>query len=397
MRPYVSIAHKTMFFFSYFAEGDLADVIVIGGGIAGCTTAFYLAADGVDVTLLEQYELNTLASGVNAGSLHAQIQIEPFVELGESWAREYSPALPFYAESIALWQEARSVLGADLEVAQGGGLLVAANEDEMRLIEAKMNLERVAGLETELLAANDLRDKAPYISAHMVGAAFYPIEGKANPLVAAPAFAAAAESLGAKILQGCEVVAISRGAAGYQVETSKGAFQAPRLVNAAGVEAGRIAAMVGAAVEVQSFPIQLSVTEPMAPLIGHLVYSAGQMLTLKQTSSGTVLIGGGWPAMLDKHHRAKVSRESLFGNLGVALEIVPDLASVSIVRTWVGQVNGNESWRPIIGEMPGVSGFFINYVPWMGFTGGPAGGRIIASLVQGREPPVGFDVSHFEP
>lgn len=375
----------------------MADVIVIGGGIAGCTTAFYLAADGVDVTLLEQYELNTLASGANAGSLHAQIQTEPFVELGESWAREYLPALPFYAESIALWQEASSVLGADLEVAQGGGLLVAANENEMRLIEAKMNLERAAGLETELLAANDLRDKAPYISEHMVGAVFYPIEGKANPLVAAPAFAAAAESLGAKILQGCEVVAIRRGAAGYQVETSNGAFQAPRLVNAAGVEAGRMATMVGAAVDVQSFPIQLSVTEPMAPLIGHLVYSASQMLTLKQTSSGTVLIGGGWPAILDKHYRAQVSLESLFGNLGVALEVVPDLASVSIVRTWVGQVNGNKSWRPIIGEMPGVSGFFINYVPWMGFTGGPAGGRIIASLVQGREPPVGFDVSHFEP
>jgi len=375
----------------------LTDIIVIGGGIAGCTTAFYLAADGVDVTLLEQYELNTLASGVNAGSLHAQIQTVPFVNLGESWARKYAPALPFYAESIALWQEAGSVLGADLDVAQSGGLLVAANDNEMRVIEAKMNVERTAGLETELLDLNDLRDMAPYISENMVGAAFYPVEGKANPLVAAPAFAAAAESLGAKILQGCEVADIRRGNAGYQIETSKGEFQASRLVNAAGIAAGRIAAMVGAEVEAQWFPLQLSVTEPVAPLVGHLVYSAGQMLTLKQTSSGTILVGGGWPAMLDKHDRTQVNRKSLFGNLGVALEVVPDLASVSIVRTWVGQVNGNESWRPVIGEMPGLPGFFINYVPWMGFTGGPAAGRIIASLAQGREPPVDFDVSHFKP
>ena len=260
-----------------------------------------------------------------------------------------------------------------------------------------MRVERAAGLEMELLGSNDLRRMAPCMSEHLVGAAYCPIEGKANPLVAGPAFAAAAESLGAKILQGCEVLDIRLGKAGYQIETSKGQFQTSRLVNAAGTAAGRIAAMVGAEIEVQSFPLQLSVTEPIAPLIGHLVYSAGEMLTLKQTKSGMVLIGGGWPAMLDKHNRTQVTRKSLFGNLRVALEVVPDLASVSIVRTWVGQVNGNKSWRPLIGEMPGLPGFFINYVPWMGFTGGPAGGRIIASLVQSREPPVGFDVSFFEP
>lgn len=377
--------------------GDLTDVVVIGGGIAGCATAFYLAADGVDVILLEQYELSSLASGVNAGSLHAQIQIDPFLELGESWARQFSPALPFYAESIALWQEAESVLGADLEVVQGGGLLVAANDRELRLIEAKMSVERSAGLEMELLDSNDLRRMAPYMSEQLVGAGYCPIEGKANPLVAGPAFAAAAESLGAKIFRDCEVLDIRPGNGGYQIETSKGPFRTLRLVNAAGTAAGRIAAMVGEEIKVQSFPLQLSVTEPIAPLIGHLVYSAGEMLTLKQTKSGTVLIGGGWPAMVDKQNRTHVTRNSLFGNLEVALEVVPDLAAVSIVRTWVGQVNGNKSWRPLIGEMPGLPGFFINYVPWMGFTGGPAAGRIVASLVQSREPPVDFDVSCFQP
>ena len=81
----------------------MTDVIVIGGGIAGCTTAYYLARDGVDVMLLEQYELNTQASGSNAGSLHAQIQPEPFSTYGDSWTRRYVHALPFYKESIDLW------------------------------------------------------------------------------------------------------------------------------------------------------------------------------------------------------------------------------------------------------------------------------------------------------
>ena len=375
----------------------MAEVIVIGGGIAGCSTAYFLAADGVDVVLLEQHELNTLASGSNAGSLHAQIQPEPYLELGEAWARQFLPAVPLYAESMALWRDIGSVLGTDLEVVQEGGIVVAASDDVMRNLEAKSRLEQSAGLATELLDGSELRDRAPYISRHMVGAAFCPIEGKANPLLAAPAFAAAAHSRGASIRQQHRVTAIRRTGAGYEVDTNNGSLRAARIVNAAGIGAGRIAAMLGGHIEMQSFPIQLSVTEPIDALIGHLVYSGSKMLTVKQTRTGTVLIGGGWPAILDAQKRPQVTSHSLHANLRAALEVVPALASVNIVRTWAAEVNGNESWLPVIGEMPGAKGFFINYVPWMGFSGAPAASRIVASLVQGLDPPVDFDVSRFEP
>lgn len=375
----------------------MADVIVIGGGIAGCTTAYYLAADGVDVTLLEQYELNTLASGSNAGSLHAQIQPEAFAQLGDSWARCYASALPFYAESISLWQLAEATLGVDLEIAQVGGLTVAASDDEMHMLQAKVTIERSAGLEMQLLSATDLREVAPYISPRMIGGAFCPIEGKANPLTAAPAFAAAATACGATIVEGQRVTALSRAGTGYEVSTSNGTLRAARLVNAAGTDAGRIAALVGANVTMRSFPIQLSVTEPLAPLIEHLVYAGSQMLTLKQTKSGTVLIGGGWPAEADEQDRARVCRESLHGNLSLARDVVPALDGACIVRSWAAHVNGNRSWLPLIGEVAGAPDFFINYVPWMGFSGAPGASRIIASLVQGKDPPVEFDIRPFRP
>jgi len=375
----------------------LADVIIIGGGIAGSTTAYYLAADGIDVTLLEQHDLNTLASTSNAGSLHAQIQPEPFVEFGESWARRFLPAVPFYIESMALWQDIQIVLGKDLEVTQEGGLVVAANDLEMRAIEAKAKLERSVGLEMELLTAGELRDRAPYISKTMIGGALCAIEGKANSLIAAPSFAAAARDLGATLLKGQRVIGIQRNRAGFQIQTDDLSLEATHIVNTAGLEAGVIAAMLGYKIDVQSFPIQLSVTEPVAPLFRHLVYSGSEMLTLKQTGKGTILIGGGWPSALDSQRQPQVTSASLYGNLRVALQTVPDIASARIVRTWAAQVNGNESWLPLIGEMPGADGFFINYVPWMGFSGAPAAGRIVASLVQGREPPVDFDVSPFKP
>ena len=379
----------------------MSDVVVIGGGIAGCTTACYLARDGVPVTLVDRFDLGTLASGSNAGSLHAQIQHETYVEHGAAWARAFCPALPFYAYSIDRWVEAQTALGDDLEVSLDGGLLAATSDDEMRQIEAKVAIERAAGLPIEILDRRTLQDLAPYLSPRVTGGALCPLEGKANPLAAVGRFAAEAESLGARIHRNTRVDAIERrsgsASAGYRLETNHGDFDASRIVIAAGADTARVAGLLGVELDIQSFPIQLSVTEKAPPLIGHLVYSAGAMLTLKQSKAGTVLIGGGWPAERGPGGQVRVSPTSLLGNLRAAVNLVPDIEPLTVVRTWAAEVNGNRSWLPILGPVPGLPGVFLNYVPWMGFSGGPAGGRIVASQVQGREPDCNFPLAPFAP
>lgn len=375
----------------------MTDVIVIGGGIAGCSTARFLAADGVEVLLLERSDLATQASGLNAGSLHAQIQHDPFVGNDEAWVRDYLPALPFYRYAIDLWQELASEFGDVLEFSRDGGIIVATTTAQMREIETKTRYEQAAGLGTELLDVDALRKLAPYISGEMIGGAFCPLEGKASPLKSTTALATSAAAAGASLLCNCDVTDISRIDTGYSVTTSQGVFEAPRIVNAAGSDVGRIAALVGARIDVAAYPIQLSVTEPMAPLVSHLVYSAENLLTLKQNRAGSILVGGGWPAALDPDGRVRVRPESLVQNLALATRVVPELAEARLVRSWAGIVNGTDSWLPMLGELPGTPGFFINYVPWMGFTGGPAGGRIVASQVQGLPPPVEFDLEPLRP
>ncbi len=370
------------------------EVLIIGGGLAGTATAYFLAREGVEVTLVERHDLNTQASGSNAGSLHAQIPHETFVTEGESWARAFAPTIPLMLESINLWRRLGDELRADLEVALPGGLLLAETQAQMRDVARKALIERAHGLEIELLSAADLRRIAPYASERMIGAAYCPSEGKANPLKATPAFAAAARRQGTRIIANCTVAGLAAEDGGYRAETTIGPIQARRLVNAAGAEAGRIAAMLGIDIRVDGHPLQVSVTEPAEPLVEHLVYFAGEKLTLKQAHNGSFLIGGGWPAKWSaRGERLTVDRESLIANLRIACHVVPRLAAARLLRAWPAVVNGTPDWRPILGEVPGHPGFFINMFPWMGFTAGPMSALLTAELVLGRRP--SFDLSAF--
>jgi glycine/D-amino acid oxidase-like deaminating enzyme len=364
------------------------DVLIVGGGLAGSATAYYLAREGVAVTLIERGSLNGRASGANAGSIHVQIPYPEYVELGPGWARGFAPVLPMMRDSVAMWAGLGKELGTDLEVALTGGLLVAETEAQLRIVAEKAALERAHGIETRMLGRDELRALAPYVSPRMIGAAFCAGEGKANPLKAGPAFAAAARRLGATILPDTPLLALAKDRAGYCGQTSAGPIHARRVVNAAGAEAAAIGRMLGLELAIDGFPLQVSVTEPVAPLVGHLLYSAAGKLTLKQMANGTCLIGGGWPSRRRGDGSLALNPASFAANLATATATVPALAGARIARSWPAIVNGTADWRPLLGEAPGRPGVFLQLFPWMGFTAGPIAARVIADLVLGRKPPV---------
>lgn len=384
------------------------DVAVIGGGITGCAAAWYLSQEGASVALLEAGELNSQASGSNAGSLHAQIPQDTFLELGESWAADFAPTLQLLRESISLWQEADREFAGALEVSVKGGLMLASSDKEMRAVERKASFERRAGTEVEMLDSAALRKCAPYLSERLLGAGYCAAEGKANPLVAAPTFARHARQIGARIFRHAPVVAMEAVNNGYRLrikrnhpvagETKDALVSARRVVIAAGASTPSLTAMLGlAALPMQAVPIQVSVTEPVVPMIQQLLYYARAPLTMKQTHVGTILIGGGWPARLDAQRRPVPDPHSLAQNLGLALEVVPRLAKLTVMRTWAATVNGTQDWKPIIGELPKSPGVFLSYVPWMGFTGGPAAARMVSKQVLDRESDSALPARAFSP
>lgn len=361
------------------------DTLVVGGGLTGCAAAYELAREGVDALLVERGGLNAEASGRNAGGFHVQIQFEPFVVEGEEWARSWAAAtIPLLIGAVERWQELPAELGTDLEVKLTGGLLAAETPEDLAAIERKATVERAAGLEVEILDARDLRRAAPYLSEGMAGGLLCPLEGKANPLLATPALARAAVAHGARVETGIELHAIEQTPGGFLVETSGGPIECERILNCAGVGVGTVAELVGVPLPVESWPLQAHVTEPVAPLVHHLVYFAGERLTLKQAAAGSVLIGGGWPSVPDPETGLPgVSLDSLASNLRVARHVVPALAQVRLLRIWTGSCNGTPDHRPILGELESVPGFFVAAFPFLGFTAAPLMGKLVADLSRG--------------
>ena len=165
------------------------DMLVIGGGLAGCALAYFLAKEGVEVALLERGELNREASGTNAGSFHFQIAIH---QLTASDTAEAPPRLHadvrLHAEAASIWSALEDELRADRR-ARHRRPDGRRDAGRAALLIHKQRIEQDAGLETELLTGRELRDFAPYLADDLAGAVYCGQEGHANPLLAAPAFA----------------------------------------------------------------------------------------------------------------------------------------------------------------------------------------------------------------
>jgi glycine/D-amino acid oxidase-like deaminating enzyme len=232
-----------------------------------------------------------------------------------------------------------------------------------------------------MLSRSELHEKAPYISTTMVGAAFCPIEGKANPLVVAPAFADAARRYGAVISTKTEVLEIEKSSQGFTISTSAGQFRGAKVLITANAGIPKLTAGLGKRIPISDVPVQVSVTEQIEKFVHHLVYFTSEKLTFKQANSGSLLIGGGWPARYDEKQNPILNPDSLRSNLRVALKVVPRIADVKVIRTWVGTGNGTEDHNPIIDKFPGVDNLYVGMYPYMGFTASPLMGKLLAELI----------------
>lgn len=362
------------------------DVLVIGGGVAGAALACDLAGAGVEVVLVERGELNREASGTNAGSLHLQIAIHQLAGAFDTSgvADRLREETRFAVEAARLWHGLEQELAGPIDLHLTGGLMVAQTPEQLRLLHDKQRIEAAAGLETHVVEGAELRALAPWLSEAMIGAAYCPEEGHVNPLIAAPLFALRAVERGAVVRTHEEVRAIVRLDAGFRVRTASGTITARRVVNAAGAWARPVGQLVGLDLPVRALGLHVNVTEPRARLLEPLVQHMGRRLTLKQASNGTFIIGGGWPATAaEPPKRYATAWASAAGNAAVAVDVVPALADVRLVRTWSGAIAWTDDVSPIVGESRRVPGYHAIVVGSSGYTLSPILARMLAEQMTG--------------
>lgn len=386
------------------------DVVVVGGGLLGAALSWMLARDGVDVALLERDQLNQHASGQNAGSLHFQLEYR-MLEHGLEAARQAAEAMPLHLDAARLWASLGDELGESLGVVQKGGLMLAETAAQAAVLEQKSELERSWGLDVTLLSGDEVREIAPYLSASVVAAAYCPIEGKADTRTAGPALARGAARLGADIRTRTRVVSMTRAGASWLVgiETTgpdgtllKSEIRTEAIILAGGVWTTELGEMLGASLPTIALALTMTVTLKTEKFIPHLVQHAGAKLSLKQSLDGNVLIGGGWPARLpvDRHgnpdlnSRPELLRASVAGNARAAIGVVPRVAALPALRTWVGTTTVTPDQLPLVGSVPGCPGVFVA-TGGSAFTLGPSFARVLSEMVQGRPP--SMDLSPYDP
>ena len=360
------------------------DVVVIGAGIYGCSTAYFLARAGVQVVVIDADDIGSGASGANAGNLH--LQLSPFTHAtkDEAWVADFSRTLPFFVEAMELWKQLASELPGDIELRTTGGIMVAETDRQMQVLHDKVALERSHGLNVEMIDARELRRRAPYLAPHILGASLCPDEGMANALTAVIALANVAREAGARFMLHARAERIEQQASGWRVDTTAGAVHCERVVIAAGVSSPAIAATAGITVPLEHRMIQTIATEPCVHFIEHLVYHVEERLTLKQVANGNILIGGGWQAEQDDvFDRPSVLHESVRGSLALARRIVPQLGDASVIRTWAGPNVYTPDGRPILGAVPNRAGLYLAVCNTYGFTLGPLCARLVAYSILG--------------
>ncbi|MBN9469385.1 MAG: sarcosine oxidase subunit beta family protein [Bosea sp.] len=354
------------------------DVIIIGGGGHGLATAHYLASRH-DITNVAVLEKGYLGSG-NVGR-NTTIIRSNYLLPGNT---------PFYELSMKLWEGLEEDLNYNAMVSQRGVINLYHSDAQRDAFARRGNAMRLAGVDSELLGREQVRAMLPYLDHDN---ARFPIHGgllqrrggSARHDAVAWGYARAADSRGVDMIQNCEVTGITiSGGRAVGVETSRGPIRAKKIAMAVAGNSGRVAAMAGLRLPIETHVLQAFVSEGLKPLIDTVVTFGAGHFYISQSDKGGLVFGGDIDGYNSYAQR---------GNLPViedvmesAMALWPGLGRVRMLRHWGGVMDMSMDGSPIIDFTP-VDGLYLNS-GWCygGFKATPASGFCFAHLIATGQP-----------
>jgi sarcosine oxidase subunit beta len=353
---------------------DRADVIVIGGGIVGTSTAFFLRRRQRSVILLERGLTGQQASGVNFGGIRRQ---------GRALSQ-----LAMSNRALDIWYRARSLLGEDVEFLPSGHTRVCYHAHDADYFHRYAADARACGLDLEVLDGPAMFRRFPFLGPEVLAASISPRDGHANPRLAAPAFGRAAARLGAQLIENTEVVRVEKEAGGFRVESATGAvWRAEQLLICAGAWAGTLSAQFGEPVPLVARGPQMAVTEPVPyrfiDSMGVYTSVKEESVYFRQIPRGNLVLGGGPSGPADAAAcRAGVLPGNTVQQVAQFRRLVPSLASLHVIRVWSGVEGYLPDAEPVIGPSSTTDGLFYAFgFSGAGFQIGPGVGETLAELL----------------
>ena len=359
---------------------DRYDVVIIGAGVHGLATAYYLGKQGIkNVAVLDRGYLGGGNSGRNTAILRANYRT--------------AEAIPFYDESLRLYEELSQEVDFNVLFSQIGHLTLAHTDTGVDGLRVRAEANALLGVNSRLIFPEEIKSLVPAMdvgkAAHapIQAALYHPPGGIIRHDAVVWGYARGADRMGIEIHPHTEVQAIDTDNGQVSaVHTNRGCIATKTVVNATSGWCSTIARMVDVDLPIVSHPLQACVTEPLKPFLDKVIVSATLHVYVNQTDRGEVVIG----AEIDPY--ASYNSASTLPTLEMmaahALELFPILEEARVLRQWSGVCDMTPDFSPIISTVPEVKGFILN-VGWgtYGFKAGPAGGKTVAELIVTHKTP----------
>jgi sarcosine oxidase subunit beta len=355
------------------------DVIIIGGGIMGCSSAYRAAQRGLKVALVEKGGLGNGSTGRSSALIR------------QHYSNEITARMALH--SLRVFQNFKDDVGGDSGFTEAG-FLVLTPEKDLKGLEANVALQRSVGIQTELLTHDDITERWPYLEAtDLVAAAYEPESGYADPSLTVNSFAQAAKRKGVEFQLDTEVIGLRiQSGKVHGVKTSRGELEAPIVVNCAGPWGAQVAEWAGVQVPIDPCRVQVAffrrpegqeADHPMVADFAHASY-------WRPETGGLTLVG-----LIDPSEQENVVDPDNYNENG-DLDFVADVGDRLVRRypameqsasttSYAGLYAITPDWHPLIDELIPGSGLFI----CAGFSGhgfklGPAVGSMVADMVTGQ-------------
>jgi len=354
------------------------DIVLIGGGGHGLSTAYYLAKNH-GLTKIAVLEKGYIGGG-NVGRNTTIVRANFFLP-GNS---------EFYSHSLKLWEGLESELNYNVMHSQRGLINLCHSDGQRDAFARRGNAMINQGDDAILLDREGVRQHLPYLDFDNIrfpvyGGLLHPRGGTARHDAVAWGYARGADMRGVDLIQNCEVTGIDLDAGQVRgVRTSRGVIRAKKVAMVAAGRSGQVAAMAGMRLPIESHILQAFVTEGLKPVIHHVVSFGMGHFYISQSDKGGLVFGGDLDFYSSYAQRGNLPMKEHV--MEAAMTLMPMIGKARVLRSWGGVMDMSPDGSPII-DKTHIDGLFVN-CGWNygGFKAVPASGWAYAHLIATGEP-----------